>query len=152
MKAGREHGVPLSKPALAILADLHPLSSGPASLVFPSAQRNKTLSDMALSMLLRGMNEREEGIPPAWRDARGNAVVPNGFRSTFRDWCEEATSTPHAVCEAALAHTVADKVEAAYRRSDLFDKRTTLMDAWADNCVRLPGDVVTLAGRRSIVG
>ncbi len=152
MKAGKEHRVPLSKPALEILDALHPLSTGPDSLVFPATQRDKSLSDMALSMLVRGMNECPEGEPPPWGDGRGEAVVPHGFRSTFRDWCEEATSTPHAVSEAALAHAVADKVEAAYRRSDLFEKRTVLMTAWAEQCARQPGDVVTLAGRRTVVG
>jgi integrase len=82
----------------------------------------------------------------------GAAVVPHGFRSTFRDWCEEATSTPHAVSEAALAHAVADKVEAAYRRSDLFEKRTALMAAWAEQCQRLPGEVVVFSGPRAVPG
>jgi integrase len=99
---------------------------------------------MALSMLVRRMNESEVGGPPTWRDAKGEAVVPHGFRSTFRDWCEEATSTPHAVCEAALAHAVADRVEAACRRTDLFEKRRVLMTAWAEQCARLPADVVGL--------
>jgi len=150
MKAGREHRVPLSKAALAILTELHPSSTGPASLVFPSSVRTKPLSDMALSMLVRGMNEGAEGAPPRWCDARGEAVVPHGFRSTFRDWCEEATSTPHAVCEAALAHTIADKVEAAYRRTDLFEKRTALMTAWAEQCERLPAQVVKLENRQKL--
>jgi integrase len=107
---------------------------------------------MALSMLLRNMNEDEAGAQPSWRDARGEAVVPHGFRSTFRDWCEEATSTPHAVCEAALAHTVADKVEAAYRRTDLFEKRAALMTAWAEQCARLPAEVVKLSARAKPAG
>jgi integrase len=80
------------------------------------------------------------------------AVGPHGFRSTFRDWCEEATSTPHAVSEAALAHAVADKVEAAYRRSDLLEKRTALMAAWAEQCQPVPATVVTLAERRTVPG
>ena len=63
-------------------------------------------------------------------------LTAHGFRSSFRDWCEEATSTPHAVAEAALAHAVADKVEAAYRRGDLFEKRRGLMEAWAEHCAR----------------
>jgi integrase len=150
MKAGREHRVPLSKPALAILKELHPRSTGPASFVFPATDRTKPLSDMALSMLVRGMNEGADGAAPRWRDARGEAVVPHGFRSTFRDWCEEATSTPHAVCEAALAHTVADKVEAAYRRTDLFERRTALMAAWAEQCARQPAEVVALAARAMV--
>jgi integrase len=144
MKAGEEHRVPLSQVALTILTDLRRRSTGAASLIFPSTVRTRPLSDMALSMLVRRMNESEVGGPPTWRDAKGEAVVPHGFRSTFRDWCEEATSTPHAVCEAALAHAVADRVEAACRRTDLFEKRRVLMTAWAEQCARLPADVVGL--------
>jgi integrase len=152
MKAKKEHRVPLSKPALEILATLHPLSTGPGSLVFPATQRDRPLSDMTLPMLIRCMNKGPKGALPKWRDVHGDTVVPHGFRSTFRDWCEEATSTPHAVSEAALAHAVADKVEAAYRRSDLFEKRVALMAAWAEQCQRLPGEVVTLAERRTPAG
>lgn len=88
-----------------------------------------------MSQLLRGMNEGEAGEPMAWIAQDGRPVVVHGFRSTFRDWCEEATSTPHAVSEAALAHVVSDKVEAAYRRTDLFDKRIVVMQQWADHCM-----------------
>ena len=61
-------------------------------------------------------------------------AVPHGFRSTFRDWCSESTDFPREVAEMALAHAIGDKVEAAYRRGDLFDKRRQLMDQWADHC------------------
>lgn len=150
MKAGKEHRVPLSKPALDILTTLHPLSTGPGSLIFHATQRNKALSDMAMSMVVRGMNEGPDSSPPTWRDGRGDAIVPHGFRSTFRDWCEEATNTPRAVCEAALAHTVSDKVEAAYRRTDLFEKRAALMDAWAVQCAHRPMELLILeAGGRN---
>jgi integrase len=71
------------------------------------------------------------------RMGHGDLTV-HGFRSAFRDWCEEATSTPHAVAEAALAHAVADKVEAAYRRGDLFAKRAALMEDWAAFCAKAP--------------
>jgi hypothetical protein len=64
--------------------------------------------------------------------------------STFRDWCEEATSTPHAVCEAALAHAVADELEPTYRRPDLIERRTALMAASAEKCEQLPAEVVRL--------
>lgn len=80
----------------------------------------KPLSDMALGMLLRRMG-------------RGD-LTAHGFRSTFRDWCAEQTNTPNEVAEMALAHTVSDKVEAAYRRGDLFEKRRRLMIEWADYC------------------
>ncbi len=107
MKAKREHRAPLSAPALALLRMLGPKPAGP---VF-------ALSNMALLMTLRRMG-------------RGD-LTAHGFRSTFRDWAAERTAFPREVAEAALAHAVGDKVEAAYRRGDLFDKRRKLMDAWA---------------------
>jgi integrase len=115
MKAGREHRVPLSDAALAILAALP--KGGPGARVFP-------LSQMALLMLLRRMG-------------RGELTV-HGFRSTFRDWAAERTAFPAEVAEMALAHTVGDKVEAAYRRGDLFEKRRQLAAAWATFCAAPP--------------
>jgi integrase len=111
MKAGREHRVPLNEAALAILRPLYEARTGDA--VFP-------LSNMALLMLLRRMG-------------RGD-LTAHGFRSTFSDWCAEQTAFPSEVREMALAHTVADKVEAAYRRGDMFEKRRQLMDAWSRYC------------------
>jgi integrase len=122
MKAGKEHRVPLSTPAIRILKAL-PRIDG-TELVFPAARGGK-LSDMTLSAVLRRMN-----VP----------AVPHGFRSTFRDWCAEQTNYPRDVAEMALAHTIGDKVEAAYRRGDLFDKRTKLMKAWGDFCGRVQTD------------
>ncbi|MEO3475760.1 site-specific integrase [Roseomonas sp. CAU 1739] len=121
MKAGREHRVPLSGAALAVLAFMAPLhsKSGDAP-VFPGQAKGKPLSNMSMLMLLRRMKRRD--------------LTVHGFRSAFRDWCEEATSTPHSVAEAALAHAIGDKVEAAYRRGDLFAKRATLMEEWATFC------------------
>ena len=133
MKAGREHRVPLSAPAIDLLKAVYPLARGGESLIFPGARSGKPLSDMALTQLLRGMNEGEN----KWLAQDGRPIVAHGFRSTFRDWCEEATSTPHAVSEAALAHVVANKVEAAYRRTDLFDKRRVLMNTWAVHCISI---------------
>jgi integrase len=116
MKAGREHRVPLSDAACELLRAMQ-AGAKPDRLVFPSAQdADKPLSDMTLTAVLRRLKV----------DA-----VPHGFRSTFRDWSAENTSHPRDVCEMALAHTVADKTEAAYRRGDLFDKRRLLMDDWA---------------------
>ncbi|WP_159350004.1 tyrosine-type recombinase/integrase [Roseomonas harenae] len=121
MKARREHRVPLSSAALAVLeAMLLPGQAKGEGYVFPGQRSGKPLSSMAILMLLRRMK-------------RGD-LTAHGFRSTFRDWCEEATSTPHAVSEAALAHTINDKVEAAYRRGDLFAKRRVLMQEWANYC------------------
>jgi len=116
MKAGNEHRVPLSPAAIAILRRMETVRSG--DFIFAGAKSGRPLSDMALLMLLR-------------RLSRGDVTV-HGFRSTFRDWAAERTNYPNHVVEMALAHAVGDKVEAAYRRGDLFDKRRRLMDAWAD--------------------
>ena len=120
MKAGREHRVPLSPAALAVIEGTGATrrrnrADTAAALVFP-APRGGPLSDSTMSKLLREL---------------GIQAVPHGFRSSFRDWAAECTYTPHRVMEAALAHVVANKAEAAYARSDLFDKRRELMDAWA---------------------
>jgi len=153
MKASKTHRVPLAPAALAVLAEVRPLSKGPNDLVFPGGRAGKPLSDMAVSEVVRRMNEGcAEGEPPRWRDAEGRAVVPHGFRSTFRDWAGETRHEGREVVEAALAHTIKDKAEAAYARSDLLEKRRPLMDAWAEHCERLPGDVPALAERRTGVG
>jgi integrase len=120
MKAGREHRVPLSAPAKAILEALRPVDGGGRSLVFPGQRPGKPLSNMAFLMLLRRMGQGE--------------VTAHGFRSTFRDWVSEATNFPSELAERALAHTVADKTEAAYARGDLFEKRRALMRDWAQWC------------------
>lgn len=117
MKAGREHRVPLSVPAKAILEVMRPEDGGGRGLVFPGQRPGKPLSNMAFLMLLRRMSAGE--------------ITAHGFRSTFRDWVSEATNFPSELAERALAHTVADKTEAAYARGDLFEKRRSLMDAWA---------------------
>lgn len=131
MKAGREHRVPLSSEALSLLEQL-PRVAG-SDLVFPAA-RGGQLSDMTLSAVLRRMNV----------DA-----VPHGFRSTFRDWVAECTRHGSDVAEMALAHTIGSKVEAAYRRGDLFEKRRALAEDWARFCKRgdHQGQVITM--RRS---
>ncbi len=114
MKAGRAHRVPLSSHALAVLDAAQELADG-SGLVFPSVQ-GRVLSDNTLSKLLRDL-----GIP----------AVPHGMRSSFRDWAAECTDAPREVCELALAHVNNDRVEAAYRRSDLFERRRALMQEWA---------------------
>ena len=114
MKAGVEHRVPLSDRALAILDEARALDDG-SGLVLPGTRQGKPLSDMTLSKLMRDL---------------GLDGVPHGFRSSFRDWAAECTNAPPAVMEAALAHTVRDKVEAAYNRTTLFERRRTLMDQW----------------------
>ena len=122
MKAGREHRVPLSSAALALL-DKAPRVS---AIVFSGRVRDSSLSDMSLTAVLRRMER--------------HAITVHGFRSTFRDWCAEsvANSFPREVCEHALAHSLPDKVEAAYRRGDLLEKRVMLMQAWADYCAAIP--------------
>ena len=153
MKAGKLHRVPLSPAALAVLGEVRPLMKGPTDLVFPGGRTNVPLSDMALSEVVRRMNEGgEEGVLPRWRDAEGRAVVPHGFRSSFRDWAGETRNDGHDVVEAALAHTIKNKAEAAYARSDLLERRRPLMDAWAGHCGRLPGEVVALVDRVERVG
>ena len=121
MKAGREHRVPLSDRALEVLDEAAAIRDG--DLVFPSPGRDTPLSSAALARLLK-----ECGID----------AVPHGFRSSFRDWASEMTETPHAVMEAALAHTVRNAVEAAYARSDLFERRRELMRQW-DKYLRTRG-------------
>lgn len=113
-KTGREHRVPLSSRAVEVLRKAKPLGDG-TGLVFPS-MRGKPLSDMTLSKLIK-----EQGVD----------AVPHGFRSSFRDWAGERTNHPREVIEAALAHVVKNQTEAAYARSDLFEKRRQLMNDWA---------------------
>ena len=119
MKARRPHRVPLSGRAIEILREASSFADG-QGLVFPSARSGKGMSPMTFTALLRRL-----GIP----------AVPHGFRSSFRDWVIERTSTPWAVAEAALAHNVGNSTEAAYMRSDLFDQRRALMDRWAEYVV-----------------
>ncbi|HSV81748.1 MAG TPA: integrase arm-type DNA-binding domain-containing protein [Ramlibacter sp.] len=126
MKAGGEHRVPLTSPAISLLKALPRIAECP--LVFP-APRGTRLSDMTLTAVIRRFNDSDNN---KWVDPRnGRGVVPHGFRSTFRDWAAERTSFPREVAEMALAHTIESKVEAAYRRGDLFEKRRAMMDEWA---------------------
>ena len=120
MKAGQEHRVPLTARALESLQWLHKLKLEHNDHVFAGNAQGKPLSNMAMAMLLKRMGQTE--------------ITVHGFRSTFRDWASEQTSFPHEVCEMALAHTIGNKAEAAYRRGDLFEKRRKLMDAWAAFC------------------
>lgn len=149
MKAAKTHRVPLSAGALAVLDEVRPLMRTPDDLVFPSIRKGVPLSDMALSEVVRRMNEgAEKDAPSVWRDADGRAIVPHGFRSTFRDWAGETRPEGREVVERALAHTIRDKAEAAYARSDLLEKRRVLMEAWGEQCQRGPAEVVTLTSER----
>lgn len=136
MKTEREHRVPLSNEAAGLLRDL-PRFEG-SEHVFPSPRTGRPLSDSALTKVLRDF---------------GLDVTAHGFRSSFRDWCAETTRYPREVAEAALAHTLSNKTEAAYLRGDLFDKRRRLMKAWSKYCVTPSavgeaGKVVAIEGAR----
>jgi integrase len=135
MKAEREHRVPLSGPALAILKRMAELREN--EFVFPGGRR-AALSNMAMLEMVRGMNERRTARgEPKWMDPRQRKeIVPHGFRSTFRDWASERTNFPREVAEAALAHVAGDETERAYQRGDFFEKRRRLMDEWARYCAR----------------
>lgn len=139
MKAGREHRVPLSVAAVAVLKEMAKLrpdgTTDGQAFLFPGARPNRPLSQMAMLMLLRRMEQTE--------------ITAHGFRSTFRDWCAEATAYPHEMAEIALAHTIGDKVEAAYRRGDMIEKRRRMMDDWAKFCAR---PAATLGNVRPIRG
>lgn len=146
MKAGREHRVPLSGAALALL-DIQArtrLSNDAALPLFPAHGGEKPLSGMTLLMLLRRMSAGTEDGRPRWRDAAGELITAHGFRSTFRDWTGETTAHAREVVEMALAHGIKDKAEAAYARGDLFQKRRALMEDWAAACGKAPAEVVAL--------
>jgi len=121
MKAGRPHRIPLSDRAIEILEHMSAFrrTTKPDALVFEGQKPGRPLSDMSLTMPIR----RAE-LP----------ITVHGFRSSFRDWCAEETSTPREIAEACLAHTVRDAAEAAYARTDHFDKRRGVMDVWATFC------------------
>jgi integrase len=118
MKAGREHRIPLSQRAVAILRRLEKTKAG--DFVFPGQARNKPLSNMAMEMVLRRMKVEDATV--------------HGFRSSFRDWAGNVSNFPREITETALAHVIGDKAEQAYRRSDALEKRRKLMDAWAAYC------------------
>ena len=127
MKAGREHRVPLSERAVEILRT----TSTTHDFVFPGARVGSPLSNMAMLEVLRGITNA--------------GLTVHGFRSTFRDWASEKTAYPNELLEMALAHAVSDKVEAAYRRGDLLEKRTRLMSEWSRYCEQSLSKVTEVA-------
>ena len=138
IKGEKEHRVPLSSRAVAILKEMTAgAEPGEEDFVFPGGRKGRPLSNMAMLTLLKRMKRSD--------------LTVHGFRSTFRDWAAERTNYPREVAEMALAHVVGDKVEAAYRRGDLFKKRSRLMDEWARFCntVAKAGDVVSIGGQKS---
>lgn len=151
MKAGKVHFIPLSPAALAVLAEVKPLAAGRDSLVFPGQRKGKALSDMTLSMLVRGMatDGLAEGELPRWRDAEGRVVVPHGFRASFKAWSLAQGWADH-LSEKALAHTDKDKVRAAYAREPLTEERRPMMQAWAAWCAKsAPAAVASLAAAKA---
>jgi integrase len=134
MKSGREHRVPLAPPTLELLAQLREHQVDEADYLFPGLRPGKPISNMAMLVMLRRMG-------------RGD-ITTHGFRSSFRNWAAERTNYSREVAEAALAHVVSDKTEAAYFRTDLFDKRRRLMAEWGKFCASPPapstGDVIPL--------
>jgi integrase len=128
MKCERDHRVPLSARAVAILRELEAVRLN--EYVFPGQRRGQPLSNTTLLTTLERMGRAD--------------LTVHGFRSTFRDWAAECTDTPNEVAEAALAHIIGDKTEAAYRRGDLFEKRRQLMEAWASYCDGQRNNVVAL--------
>ena len=134
MKNGREHRVPLSVEALAVLTKV---SQGePVEFVF-AGRKKRPLSNMAFLMLLRRMGH--------------DKLTGHGFRSTFRDWAAERTNFQAEIAEAALGHVVGNKVEAAYRRGDFFEKRRRLMEAWAQFATTAPSDAVVVSLREATI-
>lgn len=127
MKMKRDHRVPLSPEAVAIIESVQGFDD---DLIFPGQRAGKPMTDVSLSKVIR-------------RVGVGNATV-HGFRSTFRDWAAERTSFPREVAEHALAHSVGSAVERAYARSDLFEKRREMMDTWARFCLPRTADLVEL--------
>lgn len=121
MKAGNEHRAPLTEQALQVLRKVKDgIMPTDTDFVFPGQKTAKPLSDMSLTAVLRRMGRAD--------------ITVHGFRSSFRDWAAEATNYPRDMAEMALAHTVGDKVEAAYRRGDMLEKRRNMMDDWAKHC------------------
>ena len=131
MKSGKAHRVPLSDRAVKILEHVRTLG---ASYVFPGTKPDQPLSNMTFLKAARRLTTAD--------------LTTHGFRSSFRDWCEERTNVPRSVSEAALAHVVENKTEAAYRRTDLFDKRRDLMDRWAQFVATKPATILPMPESR----
>jgi integrase len=137
MKAKRDHIVPLSDDAVAILRKMNAARLGAEPFVFPGTKEGRPLSDMSMTAVLRRMERLD--------------LTVHGFRSTFRDWCAESTNYARDGCEMALAHTISDKTEAAYRRGNLFQKRVNLMRDWEKTCamIRKIGAVIPIKKAQS---
>jgi integrase len=133
MKAGREHRVPLVPRVIGLLRKAKELAAG-SELVFPGRSSDRPMSNMVFLMAMRRFEL---------------SYTVHGFRSAFRDWASERTNFPREICEAALAHIVKDKTEAAYRRGDLFERRRELMATWA---IYVAGNKANIIALRSSIG
>jgi len=152
------HRVPLAPAVLRVLAEAYANAAGTEArieklaalaamrgdaLIFPSRKKDVVLSDMALSAVMRRMNaERPEGAPAPWRDGDGREAVPHGLRASFSTWVDDTRPHEREAAERALAHTIANAASAAYRRSDMLDRRITLMNEWAAHCTGGRSDAV----------
>ena len=132
MKADKEHRVPLSAEALAIIKEMEVFKRSTDDYIFPGFAKDKPISEAALLKIVKKHDD---------------TLTVHGFRSAFRDWCAEQTSYPREIAESALAHTLKDKTEAAYQRGDLIEKRRRLMDQWADYCLtgQRTGEVIPIS-------
>jgi integrase len=130
--------VPLSPRAAEIVREMEKVRL--SRVVFPSFGGGRGLSNMALLTLLKRMNSGDR----KWRDKDGRPITAHGFRATFKTWAEEVATIPHAVVEQAMGHQVGNKVERAYRRTDLLEKRRELMNVWANYCGPRDNNVMPL--------
>jgi integrase len=140
MKARREHEVPLSDAAVALLKSI----SESGEIVF-AGTKGQLLSDMSLTSVIRRMNGTDN---PVWVDANGAGITVHGFRSSFRMWAAETTSYPREVAEHALAHQLPDAVERAYQRGSQFAKRAALMTEWATYCDKTQNNAAVASIKR----
>lgn len=161
------HRVPLTPAAMDVLLRAYTVATGTEiaandlprraalrgnALIFPSAKLTTPLSDMALSAVIRRMNDTApKGAPRPWRDPDGRGAVPHGFRATFSTWVDDTRPAEREAAERALAHEIGNKVSAAYRRSDLFDRRIPLMEAWSTHCIAtLPSAACVVLGAAKV--
>ncbi len=148
MKMRELHLVPLSGAAMDMLAACRPDPCDGDALVFPGGRAGVELSDMTLSAVLRRMNGKAGGERPRWCDAAGAAVVPHGFRASFKSWTL-AHGWPDHLSEKALAHKDNNEARAAYAREPLTEERRPMMEAWAALCTRAPASVASLDAARA---
>lgn len=150
MKANVTHFVPLSNAALSVLAAVRPADPKPNDYVFRGRWEGSHLTVRTMGVMLHRMSGRgrAQGDPPMWRDAEDRAVVPHGFRATFKGWSLAKGWADH-LSEKALAHTDPNEVRRAYARDALIEERRPMMEAWASLCTRQSGTVASLDAARA---